>query len=103
MNGVPIPGVSAASNHVGAKVMCAAHVICPAGTSGAAPADGATASTLDSTSSDIKRRMAAPLDRLGPAPHDRQNRGAVLRRHRVHATVRAVVHVAGGHRPRFVG
>jgi hypothetical protein len=95
MNGVPIPGVSAGSNHVGARVMCAAHVICPAGTSGAAPADGATASTMDRTSSDIERRIAAPLDWLGPAPHDRR----VLEEARRHAAgfVRAVCAV-GGHR-----
>src|SRR5439155_600308 len=43
------------------------------------------------------------LDRLGAAPHDGQDRRAVLRRHGVHATVRPVVHVARGHRARFVG
>src|SRR2546428_6679978 len=43
------------------------------------------------------------LDRLGAAPHDGQDRRAVLRRHGVHATVRPVVHVARGHRARFLG
>ena len=39
MNGVPIPGVSAGSNQVGASEMCTAQVICPSG----AAAPGATA------------------------------------------------------------
>src|SRR3989442_3216316 len=43
MNGVPIPGVSAGSNQVGASEMCTAHVICPSGP--AAAGNGASVST----------------------------------------------------------
>src|SRR5256884_9649217 len=102
MNGGPIRGVWAGSNPVGASVMCPAPVSCPVGASGAAPASGVTASTRASTSNEARRLIAAPLDRLRSAPHDRQDRGAVLRRHGVHAAVRSIVHVAGGHGTGFV-
>src|SRR6267142_1480634 len=42
------------------------------------------------------------LDRLRATPDHGQHRHAVLRRHRVHAAVRPVVHAAGGHGTGFV-
>src|SRR5262245_1641356 len=94
MNGVTIPGVSAGSNHVGTNVICAAHVTCPTGASDAAPAGGTTASATDRTSSDARRLMAVALDRLRTAPHDGQDRGAVLRPYCTPPAVRPVVHFA---------
>src|SRR4030095_13867599 len=116
MKGVMIPDVSAGSNHVGASEMWTAQVICPAA-SVARPGETATA-TRTRTSNETKRprtllmgslpilafllARAFSLRGLGSTPDHRQERRSVLGRHGVHATVRPVVHVAGGHRAGFV-
>ena len=58
MNGVPIPGVSAGSNHVGASETCTAHVICPSG--------AATAGTAAATKSATRATSAARILMAGP-------------------------------------
>src|SRR5262245_54178999 len=52
MKGVMIPGVSAGSNHVGARVMCTPHVICPSG----AAATGAGGKNATAKSSNVTSR-----------------------------------------------
>src|SRR4029453_9481701 len=117
MKGVMIPDVSAGSNHVGASEMWTGQVICPAGASVARPGETATA-TRTRTSNETKRprtyfmgslpilafllARAFSLHRLCSTPDHCQERRSVLGRHGVHATVRPVVHVAGGHRAGFV-
>src|SRR5215470_6278345 len=51
MNGVPMPGVSAGSNQVGASVTCTPHVICPSGPAapGAASMKSAATRTRDAS------------------------------------------------------
>src|SRR5262249_43473259 len=66
MNGVPIPGVSAGSNHVGAIEMCTAQVIWPSGAAadGAAPSPeiprrGAAARTAPPVGPPLRPRLSA--------------------------------------------
>src|SRR6185436_10711288 len=64
MNGVPMPGVSAGSNHVGASVTCTAHVICPSGaasTAGTATRSAPGTTIVMTTTSAARILMAPPL------------------------------------------
>src|SRR5580765_8233128 len=72
MNGVPMPGVSAGSNHVGASETCTPHVIWP---SGAAAAGAAATRRAASATSDVRLLMTIlPSDRLGAPPASADDR-----------------------------
>src|SRR5438477_285533 len=75
MNGVPIPGVSAGSNQVGASEMWTAHVIRPSGPPAAGDVGAAGRHEGLDARGGVAERGAAALDEplellLGPAPEE---------------------------------